>query len=150
MHTFVPDPTDMDPLHFMYRPEANNAKVAEYPVSDNSTPAIVKCFCERPVHIATANTDANRGRQFELCATNQCKYWEWRDKEGIAGTRCACTRIIRILTAGRGAMAHNRGRDFARCAHPENDRRCRFFKWLDGQDSQAVFREYMDARMNVV
>ncbi|KAJ7471108.1 hypothetical protein FB451DRAFT_1399856 [Mycena latifolia] len=108
-----------------------------------TTPAIVKCFCERPVHIATANTEANRGHQFELCATNQCKYWEWRDKEGIAGTRCACTRIIRILTAGRGAMAHNRGQD------PEG-RRCGFFKWLDGQDSREVFREYMDARMNAV
>ncbi|KAJ7632031.1 hypothetical protein B0H17DRAFT_1187609 [Mycena rosella] len=90
-----------------------------------TTPA-VKCFCERPSRIATSNTTANPGRQFELCATGECAYWAWCDNEGIAGIRCSCSRIVRILTAGPGAMLHNRGRDFARCAHPENDLRCGF------------------------
>ncbi|KAJ7680073.1 hypothetical protein B0H17DRAFT_1077302 [Mycena rosella] len=85
-----------------------------------TTPA-VKCFCERPARIATSNTTANPGRQFELCATGECAYWAWCDNEGIG--------------------------DFARCTHPENDLRCGFFMWCDGQDSQELFNEHMDARM---
>ncbi|KAJ7503240.1 hypothetical protein B0H11DRAFT_2187731 [Mycena galericulata] len=100
--------------------------------STNLTPEVVTCFCDHPVAIRTSNTTKNPGRPFEKCATGGCKYWEWRDNVGYVG---------------RGGMAHNYGREFARCRHPDNARRCTYFKFTDGQDSQEVFNEYMDARL---
>ncbi|KAJ7227990.1 hypothetical protein B0H12DRAFT_1148273 [Mycena haematopus] len=117
--------------------------------------AVVTCFCDQPVAISTSNTAANPGRQFERCAhynpNNRCKYWEWcDDDQGLPALRCFCNRVARMSTAGAGAMGHNYGREFARCRHPEAKKRCKFFEWCDGQDSQELFNEYMDARLGLV
>ncbi|KAJ7112801.1 hypothetical protein C8R43DRAFT_961662 [Mycena crocata] len=69
------------------------------------------------------------------------------NRRHLAGTRCACNRVVRVLTAGARALPHNYGRPFARCAHPENAERCGFFEWCDGLSSQELFNEYMDARL---
>ncbi|KAF7330667.1 hypothetical protein MSAN_02452000 [Mycena sanguinolenta] len=104
-----------------------------------------------PVRLHTVHAESeNKGRRFEKCHyyERKCNYWEWSDEEGPAGLRCYCNRLVYIGVAGRRAKDHNKDREFACCRNPDRTKRCNFFVWTDGQDSQELFNEYMDAQFD--
>eukprot|EP01060_Flectonema_neradi_P014430 TRINITY_DN2110_c2_g1_i7.p1 TRINITY_DN2110_c2_g1~~TRINITY_DN2110_c2_g1_i7.p1 ORF type:complete len:926 (+),score=94.01 TRINITY_DN2110_c2_g1_i7:248-3025(+) len=88
-----------------------------------------KCACNLECDLRTANTEANRGRQFFICkkgGDQKCNFFVWASEyipdQNIP--RCTCNESCIVKTAATEA---NKGRRFAKCATGK----CGFFEWLN-------------------
>lgn len=51
--------------------------------SASAATGTVRCECDKPCKLLTANTEANRGRRFHRCPTGECEFFQWEDAPGV-------------------------------------------------------------------
>lgn len=102
--------------------------------TESHAPAVdasVVCLCREPCILRTANSEANKGRQFYTCAqqddANRCGIFGWADVE--RGPLCLCGASTFV------SVSKKSGRPFFGCACKDREKSCNFFQWGDEDGS---------------
>ncbi|EPS73635.1 hypothetical protein M569_01118, partial [Genlisea aurea] len=85
--------------------------------------------CGAPCNLRTANTAANRGRQFYSCQAQSCNFFVWKDDAGSGGVRGGDGGGV----SRRGGSSNQRGRGWGRRRHDEQRRATTSFVSATGE-----------------
>ncbi|KFD57414.1 hypothetical protein M514_01517 [Trichuris suis] len=105
------------------------------------------CHCAQPSAMRTCRNGANAGKDYYACASSNCRFFSWKDRNLPASSQratrtelnpvmCNCGLECSLLTVRKEGP--NKGRTFYACSKAPSER-CRFFLWAE--TSGEVVRE---------